>query len=101
MRVLALLSLLIANSLYSSEVSQLVNANTGFVVVEFEDGIAHFHDPFLEAEMKEIGISIPFGRKGEFEGKEIVYLGDILFEKAFIDVYYPISIANPLYEWRN
>src|SRR5579863_10409366 len=38
---------------------KLVNTKTGFVVVEFERGLVHFHDRFLEAEMKETGILIP------------------------------------------
>ena len=35
-----------------------------------------------------------------FEGKEVVLFGDTLFEKAFVEVYYPLCIANTVYQWQ-
>lgn len=80
---------------------KLINTKTGYIVVEFENGKAQFHDRFLEAEMKETGIFIPASMTPDFEGKEVVYLGEPFFERAFVEVYYPLCIANSLYQWQN
>ncbi len=80
---------------------KLINKKTGFVVVEFKGGKAEFHDRFLEAEMKETGILIPPGLVKQFGNKEVIFYDDPLFEKAFIEVYYPLCIANSLYQWQN
>lgn len=80
---------------------KLVNTKTGFVVVEFKQGKAEFHDRFLEAEMKETGILIPPALTHSFQDKEVIFLGDPLFEKAFVEVYYPLCIANAVYQWKN
>lgn len=84
----------------NGEPMKLINTKTGFVVVEFKEGKAEFYDRFLEAEMKETGILIPSTWAKEFENKEVIYYGDPLFEKAFIEVYYPLCIANSLYQWQ-
>ncbi len=83
------------------ETVKLINMKTRFVVVEFHNGKAQFHDRFLESEMKETGILIPPALASEFQGKEVIFLGEELFEKAFIEVYYPFCIANSLYQWEN
>lgn len=85
----------------TGEPMKLINTKTGYVVVEFQDGKAHFYDRFLEAEMKETGILIPPAHIQAFGGKEVVFLGDDLFEKAFIEIYYPLCIANALYQWKH
>jgi len=87
-------------ALFAEEV-KLVNVETGSVVVAFSNGKIQFGDLFLELEMKETGIYIPASKTEEFGGKEIVYLGDPLFEKAFAEVYYLDCIANSLYQWQN
>jgi hypothetical protein len=80
---------------------KLVNMENGSVVVEFANGKVQFADWFLEIEMKKKGIYIPSSMKQDFDGKEIVYVGDPIFERAFIDVYYPLCIANSLYQWQD
>jgi len=80
---------------------KLVNMETGSVVVEFVNGKVQFTDWFLEIEMKKNGIYIPPSIKQHFYGKEIVYIGDPIFERAFIEVYYPLCIANSLYQWQD
>ncbi len=80
---------------------KLMNTETGSVVVEFVNGKVQFTDWFLEIEMKKNGIYIPPSMKQDFDGKEIVYMGDPVFERAFIDVYYPLCIANSLYQWQD
>jgi hypothetical protein len=80
---------------------KLMNVETGSVIVEFMNGNIQFSDCFLEIEMKQTGIYIPPSKKTQFDGKEIVYMGDPMFEKAFLEVYYPLCIANSLYQWQN
>jgi hypothetical protein len=79
---------------------KLVNTKSNFVVVEFKEGKPLFHDRFLEAEMKERGIGIPPARRADFGGKETIPLGDPLFQKAFVEIYVPLSIASPIYQWQ-
>ena len=85
----------------NGEPMKLINTKTGYVVVEFQDGKASFHDRFLEAEMKETGILIPPSQVDEFGGREVIYLGEELFERAFVEIYYPLCIANSLYQWKS
>ncbi|MBU6446779.1 MAG: hypothetical protein KGQ49_05210, partial [Verrucomicrobia bacterium] len=86
--------------LANGEDMKLVNTKTGFVVVEFKQGKAEFHDPFLEAEMKEGGILVPPAMAQAFQNKEFIFPEDPLFEKAFTEIYYPLCIANPSYQWQ-
>lgn len=79
---------------------KLINSRTGFIVVEFKNGAPQFHDRFLEAEMKERGIAIPVSRRFEFNGKETIYLNDPEFQRAFTEIYVPLSIASNLYQWQ-
>lgn len=100
-RTILLAASAITAAFTSGEPMKLVNTRTGFVVVEFKQGKAEFHDRFLEAEMTETGILIPPALKESFQNKEIVFLSDPLFEKAFIEIYYPLCIASSLYQWQN
>ena len=100
-RSLFIASALVASAFNNGEPMKLINTKTGYVVVEFQNGKAAFHDRFLEAEMKETGIFIPPALAHDFEGKETIFLGEPLFEKAFVEVYYPLCIANSLYQWQN
>jgi hypothetical protein len=99
-RSLFLASAALAAAFNNGEPVKLVNTKTGYVVVEFLNGKAAFHDRFLEVEMKETGILIPPIMLDQFGGQEVIYLGDPLFEKAFVEVYYPLCIANSLYQWQ-
>ncbi len=100
-RTLFLAASAITTAFANGEAMKLVNTKTGFVVVEFKEGKVEFHDRFLEAEMKETGILIPPMMASQFENKEVIFFGDSLFEKAFVEVYYPLCIANTLYQWKN
>ena len=100
-RTLFLAASAIAAAFTNGEPMKLVNMKTGFVVVEFKEGKAEFHDRFLQAEMEETGILIPPAFAHSFEGKEEIHLGDPLFERAFIEIYYPLCIANSVYQWQN
>lgn len=97
-----MIKILLTISLFTTIYSEkLVNEETGFIVVEFINGKAEFHDPFLEREMSQVGIYIPPTKTHRFEEREIVYLHDDLFKKAFTDVYYPLCIANSMYQWQD
>lgn len=100
-RTLFLATSAIAAAFTNGEPMKLVNTKTGFVVIEFRQGKTEFHDRFLEAEMKETGILIPPAMAHAFEGKEVIFFGDPQFERAFIEVYYPLCIANSVYQWQN
>jgi len=78
---------------------KLVNVKSGFIVVEFSQGKTRFGDRFLEAEMKKAGVLIPQAKRAEFDGKESILLGDPLFQKAFVEIYVPLYIASPTYQW--
>lgn len=99
-RTLFLAASAITAAFANGEDMKLVNTKTGFVVVEFKEGKVEFHDRFLEAEMRETGILIPPIMSQGFSGKEVIFLGDALFEKAFVEVYYPLCIANNVYQWQ-
>lgn len=82
------------------EIMKLVNSKTGFVVVAFKEGKAEFFDRFLEAELLDRGIYIPPSKADQFDGMRVVFPGDPLFEKAFAEIYCPLTIANSDYEWQ-
>lgn len=100
-RTLFLAASAITAAFTNGEPMKLVNTKTGFVVVEFNQGKPVFYDRFLEAEMKETGILIPPALVKLFDNKEVIFMGEPLFEKAFIEVYYPLCIANSVYQWQN
>lgn len=81
---------------------QLVDKNTGKVIIEFKDEAVIFHSPFLEAQFEERGIPIPPALQPSFEGKQEIFLGELLFQKAFVEVYLPFYLAgaNSPYEWK-
>ncbi|MES2272706.1 MAG: hypothetical protein V4487_00740 [Chlamydiota bacterium] len=99
-RTFILAAAALASSFNNGEPMKLVNTKTGYVVVEFSNGKVSFNDRFLEVEMKETGILIPPMLLHEFAGKDVIYFGDSLFEKAFVEVYYPFCIAHSLYQWQ-
>ncbi len=100
-RTLFLAASAITAAFTNGEPMKLVNTKTGFVVVEFKEKQVKFYDRFLEVEMKETGILIPPALSSLYENKEVIFFGDPLFEKAFVEVYYPLCIANVLYQWQN
>jgi hypothetical protein len=100
MHVIAKIVLLITVSAFLFG-EKLMNMETGSIVVEFRDGNVRFSDCFLELELQQNGIYIPSSMKPGFDNKEIVYMSDPMFEKAFLEVYYPLCIANSLYQWQD
>jgi len=57
-----------------------------------------FHDKILEAELKEFGIRVPYAKRGEYQGREFVFLGEEGFEQAFCDLY--VKDAMDSRAWR-
>jgi hypothetical protein len=78
---------------------RLVNLKTNQVIAEFEGTITKIHNKFLEKEMEEMGIAIPPGLRTFFGGKDVVYLQDSLFQKAFKEVYSLKAIEQSLARW--
>lgn len=100
-KFLLALMLTATNSLFANGIDmKLINTKTGYILVEFKEGKTLFHDRFLEAEMLEKGVFIPKNRRSDFQGKQMIKLDDPLFQKAFKEIYVPLTIASSLYQWR-
>lgn len=80
---------------------KLINKETQCIVVEFTDTKTVFHDRFLEAEIAENGITIPPALQEEYEGKEVIFVEDPQFLKAFKEIYYPLGMNPKVFEWKD
>lgn len=78
---------------------RLVNKKTQQPIVEFADGKTLIHNKFLEHEMRSIGIPIPHGLRGVYQGKDCIRLEDAEFQKAFQEVYYITAMNPELFQW--
>jgi len=78
---------------------QLINRKTQIPIVEFQKRKTIFHNRFLESEMRTLGILIPHGLRGVFNGKDYVYFGEEDFQRAFREVYYLTSMNTDLFRW--
>lgn len=78
---------------------KLVNKKNNQSIVEFSEEKTVFHNKFLEQEMRTLGIPIPHGLRGVFQGKDFIYLGDADFQKAFREVYYLVSMNHDQFQW--
>lgn len=79
---------------------RLINVKTNQSLVEFHGEKTVFHNKFLEKEMQELGIPIPHGLRGLYDGKDCIYLYDKTFQKAFREVYYLTSIDPSTFHWQ-
>lgn len=82
-------------------VMRLVNKQTEKTLVEFVDGRALIYNKFLEGEMRAIGISIPPGLRGVYNGKDCIRLGDDEFQKAFKEIYYITEMNSAMFRWED
>ncbi len=80
---------------------RLVNTHTEQPLVEYEGAKTIFHNKYLEHEMRDIGILIPHGLRGLYNGKETVRLGDDEFQKAFRDIYYLTAMNVETFKWQD
>lgn len=87
----------------NGEPMKLVDPKTDRVIIEFKDNTVKFHSPFLEKILRDEGVPIPPGMRSLFNGKEIVFVDDPLFEQAFIKVFWPFYMDSvyATYEWRD
>jgi len=76
------------------EEMKFINAKTGKVIIEFQSSETLVHDPILRAEFEREGITIPPAFADEYSGKKTIYLSDEEFEKAFVEIYYPLTVKN-------
>ena len=80
---------------------RLVNIHTHRSIVAFEDKATRIFNKFLEREMKSMGIPIPPGMRGLYEGRDVVYLGDREFQRAFKEIYYITSMDSRIFKWQD
>lgn len=87
----------------NGESMKLVDPKTDHAIIEFKDNTVKFYSAFLEKILRQEGISIPPGMRSSFNGKEVIFIDDPLFEKAFIEVFWPFHMdsAYASYEWRD
>lgn len=78
---------------------RLVNLQSNKPIVEFRGDEVVFHNKFLEKEMRLLGIPIPNGLRGDFEGQDTVYLESKNFQRAFKEIYYPVAMGSHLFRW--
>jgi len=78
---------------------RLVNVQTKKPLVEFIGEKTLIHNKFLEEEMKMMGIPIPDGLRGLFQGRDYVHLHEEKFQEAFKEVYYMTYMDPRLFKW--
>lgn len=78
---------------------KLVNVRTNQPLVDFQENKTVIYNKFLEHEMETLGIPIPHGLRGLFDGKDTVLLRDANFQKAFKEVYYLTAMDQKLFKW--
>ncbi|MFN0065524.1 MAG: hypothetical protein ACKVOH_04725 [Chlamydiales bacterium] len=81
------------------KVKKLINTKTEQSIVEFTEQETKFYNRILENEMREMGIPIPHGIRGEYEGKDCVRLGDETFQRAFKEIYIPTYLNAKEFVW--
>lgn len=79
---------------------RLVNLKTNRPILEFKEGKPVFYSKFFEHEMCEMGIEIPHGLRGTYQGKTTITPYDSDFEKAFREIYYATYMNPDQFKWR-
>ncbi len=78
---------------------KLINTQTSQFLVEFDGDRTVIHNKFLENEMRSIGIPVPHGLRGIYEGKDCIKLEDAEFQKAFKEIYYLTAMNSNQFRW--
>jgi len=78
---------------------KLINTNTYQSLVEFQGDQTIIHNKFLENEMRSIGIPVPHGLRGVYQGKDCIRLEDEEFQKAFKEIYYLTAMNPEKFHW--
>src|SRR3989338_5804915 len=86
-------------TLNGEEMLKLINTKTETIIVSFSGDKVEIHHPILAKELQHLGIYIPPLFKEKFDGKTVIFPDDPLFQKAFIEVYCPLVIADEDYKW--
>ena len=79
---------------------RLVHKKTQQPIVEFIEQETVFYNRFLEQEMRNIGIMIPHGLRGVYQGKDCIKLEDTEFQRAFKEVYYLTTMGAENFQWQ-
>ncbi len=80
---------------------RLIHTRTNQPVVEFQKDETVFFSNLLKKEMELIGINIPHGLRGVYQGKACIYLEDPEFQQAFKEVYYLSYLDPSHFEWKS
>lgn len=78
---------------------KLVNLKTNTTLVEFRESDTEIHDSVFNKEMIEHGIIIPHFLKNQYNNQTTVKKTDILFQKAFKEIYYRFELSSDQYRW--
>ena len=78
---------------------KLENVATRHCVAELHNGKIEIFDFSILLEIKDKGIYIPPMFRSEFSGKTHVYQEDPDFTRAFIDVYYKMTLDPHCFKW--
>ncbi|MCH9627833.1 MAG: hypothetical protein S4CHLAM2_14790 [Chlamydiales bacterium] len=80
---------------------KLINTKTSQSLVEFEGDRTIFYNKYLEKEMRSIGIPVPHGMRGIYNGKECIRLEDAEFQQAFREIYYLTTMNPETFRWQD
>lgn len=80
---------------------RLINTKTSQSLVEFEGDRTIFYNKYLEKEMRSIGIPVPHGMRGIYNGKECIHLEDAEFQQAFREIYYLTTMNPEMFRWQD
>ncbi len=70
-----------------------IDHESGQIEVKISDLFEHERQKFLER-----GISIPREEKENFEGKQVVYLNERIFPRAFVHIFLKSDLGMKLYK---
>lgn len=78
---------------------RLINVHTSQPLVEFDGDQTIIYNKYFSHEMRIMGISIPPGLRGVYQGKDCIRLKDAEFQKAFKEIYYLTSMNPEKFQW--
>jgi len=94
-----LMCILGGSTLVAGESRRLVDTEINMVIASYEGGKLRIHDKILEAELREFGIRVPYAKRGEYQGREFVFLGEEGFEQAFCALYVKDAMDSRFVRW--
>jgi len=87
--------------LFPRNTMKLVHKKTGYIIAKKTKDHLSINDPFILEEIKLKGISIPLFLRSQFNGHDVIKMGDPLFNKAFEQVYIKFAMKADGIDWQN